>query len=110
MLGEAPAPVDRVMQLTVASLGGRELVEGASHQIVLILVRKRMTSTMFLGNPMGGVQWGVGNPVAGDGVPKKLRDKLRLTCIRFSSRWAGRLLGKWLAAMALGAGSACVIS
>ena len=52
----------------------------------------------------------VGNPVAGDGVPKTLRDKLRLTCIRFSSRWAGRLLGKWLAAMALGAGSASVIS
>ena len=45
--------------------------------------------------------------MAGDGVPKTLRDKLRLTCIRFSSRWAGRLLGKWLAAMALGAGSAC---
>ena len=44
----------------------------------------------------------VGNPVAGDRVPKTLRDKFQLTCIRFSSRWARRLLGKWLAVMALG--------
>ena len=34
--------------------GGGEFAEGTSHQFVLILVRKRMTSAMCLANPMGG--------------------------------------------------------
>ena len=38
--------------------GGGEFGAGTSHQFVLILVRKRMTSTMFLGNPMGGYRRG----------------------------------------------------